>query len=264
MASSKNKKQSKTTKSASNMVIAGAMTVTVATIGIGGYTIGNVVGENNNSLRPTYVVSGSRLAQAKDSLAELKTRESLPTKEYDSKEYAQWADLDGDGCDTREEVLFRDLKVRESDGTNCGLKSGTGFNYYSADTERYLIYVPTISKDDNTSTTSNKAIQIDHIVSKKNAWDNGGSNWTDEKWKKFVNYENNLIATYAYDNTSKGSKDATEWLPSNKKYHCLFAVKQIETKAEFELTVTEPERNKLSELLGTCKVRKSSSDKIDE
>ena len=100
---------------------------------------------------------------------------------------------------------------------------------------------------------------IDHIVSKKNAYDNGGYKWDNAKWKQFINYEDNLIASYAYDNKSKGGRDITEWQPSNMKFHCLFAIKQIETKTKFDLTVTEPERSKLGEFLNTCKVRKATN-----
>ena len=135
-------KKQATTKS-SKVVVAGVVGVAVAVAGIGGYTIGNAVGDSNRSLRPTYVVDGSRLARVKEDLIALQPQKELPTEPYDDNKYKGWTDLDGDGCDTRQEILFHDLKLRESDGTKCGLSTGMGFNYYSANKERYLNYDPT-------------------------------------------------------------------------------------------------------------------------
>jgi hypothetical protein len=55
---------------------------------------------------------------------------------------------------------------------------------------------------------------VDHVIPLKYMHDNGGCKWNAEQKKKFANDPKNLKLISAYDNTSKGAKSPSQWLPS--------------------------------------------------
>lgn len=139
-----------------------------------------------------------------------------------------WADVDHNGCDTRNDILRRDLTnitVRPNTH-NCVITSGRLHDKYSGVT----IYF-----------TKDKAsqVQIDHIVSLKNAWDSGADKWSPELREKFANDPENLVAVEGSLNMSKGSKDASEWMPPENK--CWYARQQVHIKNKYGLSSTKAE-----------------------
>ena len=58
---------------------------------------------------------------------------------------------------------------------------------------------------------------VDHVVPLKYMHDNGGCKWSLEKKKRFANNPKNLKLISAYANTSKGSKNPSQWLPDTKR-----------------------------------------------
>lgn len=139
-----------------------------------------------------------------------------------------WADVDHNGCDTRNDILRRDLTnitVRPNTH-NCVITSGNLHDKYSGET----IYF-----------TKNKAsqVQIDHIVSLKNAWDSGADKWSPELREKFANDPENLVAVKGSLNMSKGAKDASEWMPPENK--CWYARQQVHIKNKYGLSSTKAE-----------------------
>jgi hypothetical protein len=61
-----------------------------------------------------------------------------------------------------------------------------------------------------------------------------------------------LIATTASANRSKGSKGPEDWRPPDQSYGCEYAIDWITIKAQWQLTVTESERDALAEMQDTC------------
>ena len=51
---------------------------------------------------------------------------------YDRDLFPHWSDADGDGCDTREEVLIRDAGGSAEVGASCGVTSGAWYLVYDA------------------------------------------------------------------------------------------------------------------------------------
>ena len=80
-----------------------------------------------------------------------------------------WSDVDRNGCDTRNDILKRDLKsiVYKSPGNPCVILSGVLIDPYSGETINFLRGVAT-SAD----------VQIDHVVALSNAWQTGAFKFT--------------------------------------------------------------------------------------
>ncbi|MGL4388212.1 MAG: YHYH domain-containing protein [Brevinema sp.] len=125
---------------------------------------------------------------------------------YDRDEWKHWIDADGDGQDTRQEVLIEESLVPVTFDERGKVLSGKWFDPFSGE---YF--------------TDPKELDVDHVVPLKNAYDSGGASWDRKKKEAYANYlddPNHLMAVSAKENRSKGSKDPSEWLPPNKSFHC--------------------------------------------
>lgn len=149
--------------------------------------------------------------------------------------FGDWADLDRDGCDTREEVLQRDL-VDELLGGPCKVVSGAFADPYTG------IRGPAIGSK----------LDIDHVVSLSDAWRSGAWSWSRSRRVQFSNDLSNLIATNLTQNRRKGDQGPADWRPPNPEHHCEFARTIVQTKITYQLTVTEADREALARLLSTC------------
>ncbi len=166
------------------------------------------------------------------------------TPDYDRDEFgARWADVDRNGCDTRNDILGRDLeKVRYRPGTgSCVVQEGVLDDPYTGET----IYF------ERGANTSDK-VQIDHVVALADAWRSGAYEWTAAEREEFANDPLNLLAVDGPANQAKGSMAADGWLPDLPGYHCEFVARQISVKSKWRLAVTEPERQALAEVLVGC------------
>ncbi|MCU1456718.1 MAG: Excalibur domain protein [Actinomycetia bacterium] len=152
-----------------------------------------------------------------------------------------WADVDHNGCDTRNDVLNRDLTDKQwRDGTHgCVVVAGTLADPY---TGRTLTFVKARASE----------IQIDHVVSLGDAWRSGASQWSPPMREQFANDPLNLLAVDGPSNQSKGDDDASQWLPPNVAFRCAFVERQVEVKTKYDLTVTAAERGAISAVLDTC------------
>lgn len=151
-------------------------------------------------------------------------------------------DEDGDCMRVRDEVLARDslLEVRLSERSSpCTVEVMGG---------QWLSLYDNVVHDDP------DALQIDHIVSLKEAWVSGASLWSDEKLKQFGNdlgFEGSLIAVTSKLNNEKGGKDPKSWLPDFNE--CQFAQNYVAVKYRWGLSVDQAERDVLFKLLnGKC------------
>ena len=155
-----------------------------------------------------------------------------------------WADVNRNGCDTRNDILQRDLtEVVFRIGTkNCVVESGTLIDPYSGTT----IYFVKGEK-------SSMEVQIDHVVALSNAWQTGAFKLTLVKRTEFANDPENLMAVQGRLNSQKGDGDAATWLPPLKSYRCTYVSKQIAIKAKYGLWVTAPEKTAMKNILARCK-----------
>ena len=154
-----------------------------------------------------------------------------------------WSDVDRNGCDTRNDILNRDLtSIIYKPGTHqCVVLSGTLIDPYSGEK---------IAFERGVATSSD--VQIDHVVALSNAWQTGAFKLTYEKRLAFANDPTNLLAVKGRLNSQKGDGDAATWLPPRKDIRCAYVAQQIVVKAKYGLWVTPPEKATMVGLLSKC------------
>jgi len=154
-----------------------------------------------------------------------------------------WSDVDRNGCDTRNDILNRDLtsKVFKSGTRECVVLSGTLLDPYSGEKIAF-----------ERGARSSMEVQIDHIVALSNAWQTGAFKLSYEKRREFANDPMNLVAVKGRLNSQKGDGDAATWLPPLKSVRCAYVSQQIVVKAQYGLWVTAPEKAAMLSLLAKC------------
>ena len=181
--------------------------------------------------------------KALDLLATLPIKGRAPKTGYDRTQFGQaWADVDRNGCDTRNDTLKRDLtQVTFTNSVNCKIQTGTLADPYTAKTIRFV-----------RGSSTSAAVQIDHVVALSDAWQKGAQQLTTEQRTAFANDPLNLQSTDGPANSQKGDGDAATWLPPNKTFRCDYVARQISVKATYNLWVTQAEHDALAKVLGDC------------
>lgn len=182
-------------------------------------------------------------------LAQLPVKGRAPKTGYAREEFGQrWSDdvtveFGHNGCDTRNDILRRDLTdpVIRPGTHGCLVESGTLVDPYSGKQMRFV-------RGRDTS----RAVHIDHVVPLADAWQKGAQQLTVEQRRNFANDPLNLLAVDGALNSQKGAGDAATWQPPNTVFRCRYAQIQIEVKAKYALWVTEAERDALDRELGRC------------
>ena len=97
-------------------------------------------------------------------------------------------------------------------------------------------------------------MQVDHVVALSDAWQKGAQAWTAAQREAFANDPANLLAVDGPANQEKGAGDAATWLPPQRGYRCVYALRQVRVKAAYGLWVTAAERDALNRELNGCVV----------
>ena len=179
---------------------------------------------------------GTALAAA----ALLTVKGRAPKNGYTRGQFGQtWFDTDRNGCDTRNDMLRRDLKNRQMKNA-CKVLIGT------------------LAPDPYTSTLIRfvhggaSDVDIDHVVALSDAWQKGAARWPAGKRLAFANDPLNLLAVHASANRSKGDGDTATWLPANKSYRCTYVARQVAVKGKYAVWVTAAERAAMIRVLTAC------------
>jgi Excalibur calcium-binding domain/Protein of unknown function (DUF1524) len=188
-------------------------------------------------------------------LATLPVKGRAPKTGYDRSLFGDsWTDdvtvTDGhNGCDTRNDILRRDLVAVEiKPGSNgCAVLSGTLWDPYTGTTIDFL-------RGDGTSSQ----VQIDHVVAFSDAWQKGAQQWDAATLRNFANDPINLQATSASINQQKGDGDAATWLPPNKSYRCTYVSWIVDVKSIYGLWVTQAEHDAIAAILTDCNTAASA------
>ncbi|UWX97700.1 DUF1524 domain-containing protein [Arthrobacter zhaoxinii] len=181
---------------------------------------------------------------ALDQLAGIPIKGRAPKTGYDREQFGPaWADTDRNGCDTRNDILARDLvDVVYKDGTReCVVASGTFLDPYTGTTIAFV-------RGNATST----AVQIDHVVALSDAWQKGAQQLSAEERRQLANDPLNLMAADGPANGSKSDSDAATWLPANKGFRCEYVARQTAVKAEYRLWMTQAEHDAIAAVLSGC------------
>jgi hypothetical protein len=152
-----------------------------------------------------------------------------------------WSDVDRNGCDQRNDVLYRDLtEVAVREGTQgCVVIGGVLDDPYTGQTVPF-------------EKASAAEVPIDHVVPLAAAWVQGAAAWTGDRREAFANDLANLMATTRSENSSKGDSTTDEWVPSDAAYGCSYATVVVTVKSTYALSVTPAESESLQSLLATC------------
>ena len=159
-----------------------------------------------------------------------------------------WTDdvtVDGghNGCDTRNDVLRRDLMlIRIKVGTNgCVVAAGSLRDPY---TGRLIAFVR--------GETTSDLVQIDHVVALSNAWQTGAQALPEATRRDLANDPLELLAVDGAQNEAKSDGDAATWLPPAKPFRCEYVTRQIAVKVKYSLWVTPPEKAAMAAILAGC------------
>ena len=154
-----------------------------------------------------------------------------------------WSDVDRNGCDTRNDILYRDLtsKTFKSGTQNCVVLTGILSDPYSGEKISFVRGVG-----------SSMDVQIDHVVALSNAWQTGAFKLSYDKRLALANDPMNLLAVKGRLNSQKGDGDAATWLPPRRDIRCAYVAQQIAVKAKYQLWVTSAEKAAMVALLAKC------------
>ncbi|WP_338068801.1 HNH endonuclease family protein [Cellulomonas endophytica] len=189
-------------------------------------------------------VTAADLARARADLAALVVQGRAPLTGYDRSAFGTpWADVDGNGCGTRDDVLARDLRAPRIDPADgCTVLSGTLLDPYTGESIAFR------------RGPDSAEVQVDHVVALADAWQKGAQGWSEERRERFANDPANLLAVDGDANQRKGAGDAATWLPPRTGYRCAYVARQVRVKAAYGLAVTAAERDALARWLDRCVV----------
>lgn len=153
------------------------------------------------------------------------------------------APLGHNGCDTRNDILGRDLSaVAYKPGTNrCAVLTGELRDPYSGQVIAFV-----------RGRTSSADVQIDHVVALSDAWQTGAQGLSLSRRTDFANDPLNLLAVDGSANESKGDGDAATWLPPHKVYRCAYVARQVAVKDRYNLWITPAEHSAIARVLSKC------------
>jgi len=177
-------------------------------------------------------------------LQTLPVKGRAPKTGYTRDQFGQaWADVDRNGCDTRNDILKRDLSaiIYKSGTRNCVVLSGTLLDRYSGESINFV-----------RGNITSMEVQIDHVVALSNAWQTGAFKLTSEQRTALANDPLNLFAVKGSLNQQKSDGDAATWLPPLKSFRCAYVAQQIAVKAKYSLWVVPPEKAAMVAILAKC------------
>ena len=177
-------------------------------------------------------------------LETLPVKGRAPKTGYSRDAFGQrWADVDRNGCDTRNDILKRDMTsiVYKAKTRNCVVLSGTLIDRYSGETINFV-----------RGEVSSMEVQIDHVVALSNSWQTGAFKLSIAQRTALANDPLNLFAVKGRLNSQKGDGDAATWLPPMKSFRCAYVAQQIAVKAKYSLWVVAPEKAAMQAILAQC------------
>ena len=159
---------------------------------------------------------------------------------YDRSLFEHWRDVDGDGCDSRDQVLKRDsVSLPQVDPISCNVIAGDWISPY-----------------DGGRWSNPSDIDIDHVVALKEAWDSGAWAWSAAQRKAYANDTSDnrtLLAVTDSVNQAKSDKDPSNWLPPLQSYTCTYIGNWVAIKARWNLSMDSSEYGRIKNLLqSTC------------
>ncbi len=161
----------------------------------------------------------------------------LTAPAFGRDQWVHWLDVDGDGCDTRDEVLVAEAVAAPRTSGGCDADGGAWRSIYDGE----------VGDDPST-------FDVDHLVPLAEAHRSGGWSWDAERKTAYANDlgdPRTLVAVSASSNRAKGDRDPAGWLPEVDV--CEYVGDWVAVKARWSLSVDAEEATELSDLLvGPC------------
>ncbi len=181
------------------------------------------------------------VAEARSVIDSLPVKGRAPKTGYDREQQfgSAWIDVDANGCDTRNDVLQRDLTELQM-RDDCIVERGLLDDPYSGDLINFV-------RGPNSAD-----VQIDHVVALSNAWQTGAQQLTYQERVAFANDPLELLAVDGPLNQQKGAGDAATWLPPNRGFWCEYVALQVLVKDRWGLWLTPPEKAAIEGILDGC------------
>lgn len=180
--------------------------------------------------------------QLADALGTFKPTTAERHPDFDRDEFGHgWLDPDDNGCDTRNDILRRDLTELAMHADGCKVLAGTLADPY---TGRSITFTR--------GAATSAAVQIDHILPLKAAWDAGAWKWNDDRREQFANDPANLLASDGPANMSKGARTLSEWTPENEAFHCDYAALTVRIYDKYDLAIDDADRTEANRILDRC------------
>lgn len=182
-------------------------------------------------------IGAAELVQARQMISQVPLASPGTMSGYDRKAYGPaWTDTQDatwgrNGCDTRNDVLNRDLTKRE----------------WKPNTHDCVVIVG-ILKDPYTGQTINflkakaSKVQIDHVFPLGATWRMGADKWDDTKRKQIANDPLNLLAVDGPSNQKKSDSLPSEWLPPDKANRCGYVLRLAQVAVKYDLPVTQADK----------------------
>ena len=190
----------------------------------------------------------------------IKTLNTLPVHAEEKasynreKMYGQAWDYRADGtertgkgsCNTRDEILARDLQNAQIASDGCKVLSGTLIEPYTGKTVTY-------KRGSKSKGGNSEELPIDHIVALSEANRSGGAELTQQQRHALANDPLNLITSDRVQNSDrKGDKDAAGFIPPNPAFQCKYVDLQIQVKAKYGLSIDKAEHDAMQNVLDKC------------
>lgn len=188
-----------------------------------------------------------------------------------------WQDVDGDGCDTRNEILARDLRETDfsrrpgvqdrAEGVGRGVPSCPDATVYAGVLDDpYTGAAIAFTRGQDTS----QAVQIDHVVPLVYLYAHGAWQWSERTRALAANDPLNLLAvdgaanqaksgcgpaTCPAGSTGNGTWDTAGrggWWPEQDAFRCVYAARFVSVLDAYGLGVPEADRRALEGTLTDC------------
>src|SRR5712691_8444110 len=141
------------------------------------------------------------LTTARQELKKLSVKAPASMSGYSRNKFGNaWADVDDNGCDTRDDILARDLKRLAFTKIPACAKAVAGGVLQDPYTGKTIHFVRGVK----TSTV----VQIDHVVALGDAWRTGAKKWTSALRLAYANDPVVLLAVDGPANEAKSDRDA--------------------------------------------------------
>ncbi len=204
-----------------------------------------IVNPDTSSAEPqgTAPIGSDEAIEALRILNTLPVKGRAPKTGYSRAQFGDaWSDIDHNGCDTRNDILNRDLTAKQhKNPRGCVVISGILNDPYTGKVINFMR-----GKD------TSEQVQIDHVVALSDAWQSGAQEISAQERLQLANDPENLLAVDGPANQQKSDSDAATWLPANASFRCSYVARQIRVKAKYHLWVKPAEKEAMINVLTPC------------